>query len=225
MALKLASLAGLENLKASNGFIQRFISHHNITCILIKGESGLVYVNLIESFKEIYENKIKMYDKNNIFNCDETRFFFKCTPNRTLCLKSETQISMKLSQERVTILFFCQFNGGKNSILLIEKLKCSRGFRDLDFEKLGIKYEHNSKAWMNLGIFERSLYNLNFKMKALGRKILLTLDNAPVHPVFTVYSKIELLFFTWFNIKDSTIRSRYHQCVQMSFIKKTRQQN
>ncbi|KAG0428943.1 Tigger transposable element-derived protein 6, partial [Dictyocoela muelleri] len=195
IALKLASLAGLENFKASNGFIHRFKSRHNITCKLIKGESGLVDGNLIESFKEIYENKMKMYNKNNIFNCDETGFFFKCTPNRTLCLKSETQISGKFSKERVTILFCVSLTGEKIDPLLIGKFKCPRGFKDLDFEKLGIKYEHNSKTLITLEIFERWLYNLNFKMKALGRKILLTLDNAPVHPVFTDYSNIELLFF------------------------------
>ncbi|KAG0434559.1 Tigger transposable element-derived protein 6 [Dictyocoela muelleri] len=176
MALKLASLAGFENFKASKGFLKRFKSHHNITYKLIKGESGFIDENLIKSYKEIYEEKIKMYDKNDIFNCDETGFFFKCTQNRTLCLKSETRISEKFSNERVTILFCVSFTGEKIDPLLIGKYKSPRGFRDLDFEKLGIKYEHNSKAWMTLENFERWLTNLGSRIHSpQQKKIKITL--------------------------------------------------
>ncbi|KAG0439777.1 Tigger transposable element-derived protein 1 [Dictyocoela muelleri] len=48
---------------------------------------------------------------------------------------------------------------------------------------------------MSLIIFKRWLDKLNLKMKNENRKILLTLDNAPVHPVILSYSNVELLFY------------------------------
>ncbi|KAG0439542.1 Tigger transposable element-derived protein 6 [Dictyocoela muelleri] len=195
MALKLAEIYGIKETKASNGFIQKFKSRHNITCKLINGESGLIKDDVIESFKENYERKLKEYDKQDVFNCDETEFFFKCRPTKTICHRDEKQISGKFSKERITILFCVSLSGEKLEPLIIGKFKTPRGFVNLDFSQLGIEYEHSSKAWMTLGIFERWLSNLNLRMKMAGRKILLTLDNAPVHPFDAEHTNVELLYF------------------------------
>ena len=48
---------------------------------------------------------------------------------------------------------------------------------------------------MSLLIFKEWLDNLNSDMKKMNRKILLTLDNAPVHPIDTKYTHIELFYF------------------------------
>ncbi|KAG0438442.1 Tigger transposable element-derived protein 6 [Dictyocoela muelleri] len=48
---------------------------------------------------------------------------------------------------------------------------------------------------MTLGIFERWLANSNLRMKKEGRKILLTLDNTPVHLFDTEHINAELLYF------------------------------
>ncbi len=51
---------------------------------------------------------------------------------------------------------------------------------------------NNSNPWMNLYIFKEWLFELNEKPK---QKILLTLDNTPVHPIYTMYSNVKLLYF------------------------------
>jgi hypothetical protein len=152
-------------------------------------------MNVIESFKEIYEKKLKFYDPKDVFNCDETGFFYKCTPKKTLCTIDEKNISGSFSKERITILFCVSSMGEKMNPVMIGNFKSPRGFKNLDFKKLKIEYEHNSKAWMNLEIFERWLHNLNSKMKDAGRKILITLDNAPVHPFGSEYSNLDLFYF------------------------------
>ncbi|KAG0442234.1 Tigger transposable element-derived protein 6 [Dictyocoela muelleri] len=195
MALKLATLYKVENFKASNGFLQKFKNRHNISSKFVKGESGLVNEETISYFKNEYEIKLKSYDKKDIFNCDETGFFFKCTPNKTLCHRDEDQISGKFSKERITILFCVSMTGEKLNPLLIGKSKTPRGFKDLDFEKLKISYDYSQKAWMNLEIFKKWLDSLNLKMKESKRKILLTLDNAPVHPIGLEFSNLELFYF------------------------------
>ncbi|KAG0437326.1 Tigger transposable element-derived protein 6 [Dictyocoela muelleri] len=146
MALELAEIYGIKEFKTSNGFIQKFKSRHNNTCKLINVESGLIKDDVIESFKETYERKLKEYDKQNVFNCDETGFFFKCTQTKTLCHNDEKQISGKFSKERITILFCVSLSSEKLEPLIIGKFKIPRGFKNLDFSQLGIEYEHSSKA-------------------------------------------------------------------------------
>ncbi len=48
---------------------------------------------------------------------------------------------------------------------------------------------------MTILIFKNWLNNLNMKTKSKNKRILLLLDNAPVHPVDTVLSNIKLLYF------------------------------
>ncbi|KAG0433839.1 Tigger transposable element-derived protein 1 [Dictyocoela muelleri] len=48
---------------------------------------------------------------------------------------------------------------------------------------------------MIVKIFKNWLDKLNEKMSIAGRKILLTLDNAPVHPIGLSYTNIELFYF------------------------------
>jgi hypothetical protein len=147
MALELSKLFGVKNFKASNGFIKRFKTRHNIKSKLIIGESGLVDGNLIEDFRVTYENKLKMYDKKDIFNCDEAGFFYKCTTSRTLCHIDEKQISGKFSKERITIIFCVSMCREKLDPLLIGKFKSPRGFKNLDF----ISLEFNTNTVLMLG--------------------------------------------------------------------------
>ncbi|KAG0426366.1 Tigger transposable element-derived protein 6, partial [Dictyocoela muelleri] len=195
MAMKLAKIYNVENFKASNGWLYKFKLRHNISSRFIKGESGLVDHENIESFKDIYSDKLKSYLPENIFNCDETGFYYKCTPSRTLCHKSEDKISGKPSKERVTLLFCVSMLGEKLDPLLFGKAKMPFGFKNLDFSKLKIDYSNNSKAWMNLNLFKSWLEKLNKKMKLENRKILLTLDNAPVHPIGLEFSNLEPFYF------------------------------
>jgi hypothetical protein len=151
--------------------------------------------DLIWEFRTIYEQKLIQYLPKDVFNCDETGLFFKCTPTRTLCCADEELISGKFSKERVTHLFCVSLTGEKIDPVLIGKSKTPRGFKSLNWKKLKIKYEYNQKAWMKVEIFCRWLEDLNALMVSQNRKILLTLDNAPVHPLEVEFSNIELLFF------------------------------
>ncbi|KAH3692138.1 hypothetical protein DPMN_193951 [Dreissena polymorpha] len=58
-------------------------------------------------------------------------------------------------------------------------------------DKLPVQYESNNKAWMLTMLFEKWVKDLDKRMRAQNRKILLLLDNAPVHPDITL--KVNLL--------------------------------
>ncbi|KAG0424115.1 Tigger transposable element-derived protein 4, partial [Dictyocoela muelleri] len=75
------------------------------------------------------------------------------------------------------------------------RARVPNGFKSLDFTKLKISYANNTKAWMNLSLFKSWLGDLNKKMKSENRKILLTRDKSPVHPIGVEYTNVELFYF------------------------------
>ncbi|KAG0436567.1 Jerky like protein-like [Dictyocoela muelleri] len=141
MALKMAYSCVIANFVASSGRLQSFKKLHQIRSKMICGESGIVDCSVIDDFKTLYHEKIQSFNPDDVFNCDETGLFFKCTPSRSLCHIKEKQISGKFSKKRVTILFCVSMTGEKLKPLLIGKFKNPRGFKNLDFNRLGISYE------------------------------------------------------------------------------------
>lgn len=195
MASKLAILAKIENFKASNGWLSSFKKRYNIKSIKISGEEGCVDNQYIKDFHSLFIEKLSMYDKADIINCDETGLFFKLAPSKTLILSDNDKASAKYSKERVTVLFFVGMDGKKYDPIVIGKFKNPHGLKYLNLKKLKIKYMWNKKAWMSLEIFNNILMEMNDLFRQENRKVLLLLDNAPVHPVTGDYSNIELFHF------------------------------
>ena len=84
--------------------------------------------------------------------------------------------------------------GEKLTPLVIGKAQKPRCFGSMPTSKLPVKYYANSKAWMQTGIMEEWLRWLDRKMCHQNRKILLFLDNAPVHPNISL-KNVKLQFF------------------------------
>jgi hypothetical protein len=65
--------------------------------------------------------------------------------------------------------------------LVIGKSKNPRCFKNIKTTSLPVTYKHNSKSWMLSSIWCEWLHNLDNHFKILNKKILLLIDNAPVH--------------------------------------------
>ncbi|KAJ8959927.1 hypothetical protein NQ314_006129 [Rhamnusium bicolor] len=73
--------------------------------------------------------------KNHVYNCDETGLNWKALPQRTLASSSEkTAPGYKARNERITVMI-CVNASGEHSIpiLVIEKAKKPRAFKNMDF--------------------------------------------------------------------------------------------
>ena len=145
--------AGVTNFQASNGWLINFQKRHGIKSRKIVGESGLVDISKITDFKYVFKQKISEYEDKNIFNCDESGLFFRCSNPRTLAFTHEDIISGKFSKERETIHFCCSLVGEKHDPLIIGKAKNPKAIKNIDLKKLKISYAGNKKAWMTLEIF------------------------------------------------------------------------
>ena len=182
-ALIIAKHLGMENFKASNGWLGKFKYRYGIEFRHLCGESAEVDSEFVINFKQKLPKLCEGYSSNDIFNCDETGLYYKQLPRGTLSEKGDSLKGGKLQKERLSILFCVSATGEKLKPLVIGKAACPRIFKTnkIILKNLPITWEHSRKAWMNNLIFLNWLEDTNKIMRKNGRKIILFMDNASSH--------------------------------------------
>lgn len=193
-ALQIAAEFGEKEFSASNGWIDRFKTRHNLTFKKICGEANDVDPEITEEWKTtILKTVCEQYKPNDIFNVDECGLFYRLLPDKTLTFKNEKCIGGKKSKERLTILLGSNMDGSeKLKPIVIGKSKNPRCFKRVKF--LPVTYEANSKAWMTSEIWEKSIKQLDRQFSRKGRKIALVIDNCSAHSKVANLEAIELVF-------------------------------
>ena len=132
------------------------------------------------------------YTQDQIFNVDETGLYWKRMPDRTYIAKEEkTQSGYKAAKDRVTLLLGGNASGNcKLMPLFIHRSENPRALKNVPKESLPVIYKWNSKAWVNLKVFDDWFKNYFIpevktycQENDIPFKILLLLDNAPGHPI------------------------------------------
>ena len=113
---------GVDDFKASNGWLEKFRSRHNIKSRILCGEAATVDCTTVDEWKKRLPSIIDNYDPNDVYNADESGLFFKALPTRSLVSSKEACKGGKRSKERFTILL-CTNMTGKHKLkpLLIAK--------------------------------------------------------------------------------------------------------
>ena len=186
---------GIENFKASNGWLQRFRGRNDIVFRTISGESNDVREETVTEWTEKLHELIDGYNPEDVFNCDETGLFYRALPDRSLVSKFENCHGTKGSKDRITLLFTCSFTGEKLKPLVIGKSQKPRCFKHVDVDKLPVDYYANKMAWMNSTLFADYLKSVDKIMRRKNRQIILFLDNAPCHPQGVTLTNTKLAFF------------------------------
>ncbi|GBC34409.2 tigger transposable element-derived protein 6-like [Rhizophagus irregularis DAOM 181602=DAOM 197198] len=187
-AMMFASLYKIENFKGSNGWINGFKKRHNLSCYLKQGEAASAPLEKLDEFRKELQDLIRGYSLDDVFNCDETGLYWKMEPKRMI---SDKPISgRKQSKDRVTILL-CSNATGREKLkpVFIHKYKNPRPLKNLPKSSLPVEYYWNIKAWMQVSIWNDWIRQFDATMRLKGRKILLLVDNAPVH---ALYEGVEL---------------------------------
>lgn len=194
-SLQIADQIGAKDFSASNGWLDRFRTRHNIQFRLISGEAGEIDSVVCEDWKGRLDSITEGYAPKDIFNMDETGLFFRALPTKTLALKSVQCKGGKLAKERLTVALCVNGAGEKEQPLVIGKSLTPRCFKNADATILAsVTYRANKKAWMTTSIFEEWLLNLDKKMGHQKRNILLFLDNATCHAHQPNLKNIKLQF-------------------------------
>ena len=83
-ALMLAMPLGHDQFTASNGWLQSFCSHHNISCKTLSGERAEVCEDAVADWKQRLPVACEGFDEKDIFNLDETALFYRALPSKSL---------------------------------------------------------------------------------------------------------------------------------------------
>ncbi|XP_046395439.1 tigger transposable element-derived protein 6-like [Ischnura elegans] len=176
IALKL----GIDDFHASNGWLSRFKRRWNLTTLRVCGEEAAVDVAVVEEWKKNLPSLVAGYDPKDIFNADESGFFYNLLPDSTLATKGEICHGGKRSKERLTVLFCTNSDGSeKLKPFVIGKFASPRCFKHV--KKLPCRYGNNKSAWMTAILFREWLASLDAVMGGKNRKILLFLDGCTAH--------------------------------------------
>ncbi|KAG0439561.1 Tigger transposable element-derived protein 6 [Dictyocoela muelleri] len=98
MALKKARSCRITNFVASSGWLQSFKKRHQIRSKMICGESGIVYCSVIGDFKTLYHEKIRSFNPDDVFNCDETGLFFSVHLQEIFVILKKSKLAANLAK-------------------------------------------------------------------------------------------------------------------------------
>ena len=116
------------NFKESNCWFKNF-KKHNITFLKVCDESACIDKEVCKEFRKKIGLIMKDYEEKDVLVADETEFFLKCAPDKTIHIKGETCNGGRRNKEHVTLLFCVNMNGTeKLKPLMIGKLKNLRCF-------------------------------------------------------------------------------------------------
>lgn len=191
-ALELASEVGLNDFKASNGWLQKFKERHQISykSVNIASMDRCIIAEWLYEVKEL----ISGYEQRNIFNCDETGLFFRIVPENAMSFTNETCSEGNLSKERLTVLLCANLSGEFEKPLVIGKVGKHNCFKNINSDDLGVIWKSNTKAWMTRSIMTEWLLDLDYRMTISNRNIILFLDSASSHPLLNNLQSVKLIF-------------------------------
>ncbi|KAK3920484.1 Tigger transposable element-derived protein 6, partial [Frankliniella fusca] len=173
---------GITGFCASNGWLYRFRKRHNVLFTKLHGESADVDEETVSAWKDtILPNKLEGYAAKDIYNAAECGLFFNVLPDKTLVLDKRDSQGGKTSKARITVLLAANGDGSdKLTPFTIGKSSKPRCFKNI--RSLPCTYKSQPKAWMTGDLFIEWLKQVDGKMRAQRRQILLFIDNCPAHP-------------------------------------------
>ena len=97
---------GKPKFEGSSGWLSKWKKRYNVKRVTVCGESGDVSGDTITSWKERLPKVLRGYDKENIFNLDETGCFWKALPDRGFGEKRKQCKGGKKASKDLRLLFW-----------------------------------------------------------------------------------------------------------------------
>ena len=86
-ALQIALKLNVTGFTASNGWLEKWKTRHNVKQFSVAGEDGEVNAETLESWAERLPEIVKGYELKDIWNADETGLFWHALPDKSLSVK------------------------------------------------------------------------------------------------------------------------------------------
>ncbi|CAB4402410.1 unnamed protein product [Rhizophagus irregularis] len=136
---------GENQIKFTNGWVYRFKKRNGLQRVKFSGEANSAPIETLPEERVRLRALLAKYDKEDIYNANETGLFFRMEPNQTL--STGAVAGRKMDKSRVSVLFCANATGShKIRPLVIGKSLNSRCFKNLNKSTLPVIYRANSKA-------------------------------------------------------------------------------
>ena len=125
------------------------------------------------------------YEDKDIYNADETAFYYKALPGKSLCPKGHRLTGGRPKKDRLSALFIVNMDGSdKRRAICVGKSVnpvCITLRRQRTRIALPVDYYGNGSGWMTRKTFGEILQKWNRQLVREGRKVVLLLDNHVSH--------------------------------------------
>ena len=168
-AREIASRLGVEDFKASNGWLDRWKKKHHLRKMTISGESGEVSGLTVDSWKEHLPEIVQGYNSEDVWNLDETGVFWKALPDKGFGQKVKECKGGKKCKQRFTDTFIVNGVGkSEGKPIIIWKSENPRCFKGINKSELPVEYFSQPKAWMTGEILHKVLAKIDTQLKREG---------------------------------------------------------
>lgn len=162
----------LKAMKFSNGWLDKLKRRHGIKVRVLHGEATSTGAAAIATGRTVLREVTRPYKKENIFNLDETAYFYCSTPTRTH--SKDSFPGTKRSKKRITVAVTSNADGSaKIPLLFIGTARQPRCFSGASATDLGVQYRHSAKGWMTSELFKQWLHRFNDAMRDEQRQVIL----------------------------------------------------
>ena len=181
---KLPEYNGLPCPKWTEGWLAGFKKRHDMKERRRHGEAGSAEINEeSEAIMEEIRKAGEEYNAEDIYNIDETSYYWKMKPDRSLSTLEAS--GKKMDKARITAALTCNATGTQRLppwfIDTACRLNCFRAEGIYTLDRLGAFQRYNKTAWMNHHIMKEYLCWFNNQMRIKGKKALLLMDNFSAH--------------------------------------------
>ena len=153
-ATEFAEKVNVENLKVSDGWLDRWKKRFNVSFKTVSGESNACTDEMVAQWEETALPTImSKYDLNQIYNADEFGLFYRAQPNKSLHLKNENCVGGKQSKLLLTGLTAANAIGEKLPLFVIGKSKKPRCFKHI--KHLPCRNRSQKKSWVDSILFKK----------------------------------------------------------------------
>ncbi|XP_007083430.1 tigger transposable element-derived protein 1-like [Panthera tigris] len=198
---------GQKNVKpfsASAGWLARFKRRYGVNNVKLAGEASSADREAAEEFKKHLLSVIqdKGYVEEQVFNADETGLFYKDVGKRTYITQMACKApGFKSFQDYATLLLCTNAKGDfKCKPLMVYRAQNPQALKGKSVNHMPVHWRWNKKAWMTSSWFHNCFVpevECYLQGRNLAFKVLLILDNAPVHcceELKNAHPNVEVLF-------------------------------
>ncbi|KAH9152750.1 hypothetical protein AeRB84_004881 [Aphanomyces euteiches] len=170
----------LQSATFSNGWLHRFQKRNNLKSRRVYGEAASASEEAVNNGRAQLIEVTRGYEKRNIFNLDETAYFYCMAQTKTICTSRIP--GRKKIKKRITVAVTSNADGScRWPLLFIGTSKQPRCFGQRSPDDLDVDYEATMKGWMTSIVFSQWIEKFNSRMQNEERHVLLLLDNASPH--------------------------------------------